>query len=173
MEYYLWVLVFHIMAVLSWMAMLFYQPRLYVYHTEHKDKKEFVEVVEIQEEKMYKYIGIPAMWATIISGVIMLYIQPEIMSDGWIHAKIFFVILLIAYTFSLGYFRKELKKSKFKRNGSFFRAYNEIPTILSVLIVGYAITKTISVLFTVITLLIGAFIVYKIMSKKSKKEESI
>ncbi|XPV68446.1 MAG: protoporphyrinogen oxidase HemJ [Halarcobacter sp.] len=172
MEYYLWVLVFHIMAVLSWMAMLFYQPRLYVYHTEHKDKKEFVEVVEIQEEKMYKYIGVPAMWATILSGIVMLYLQPEIMGDGWIHAKIFVVILLIAYTFSLGYFRKELKKGNFKRDGSFFRAYNEIPTILALLIVAYAITKTFSLLFTVISLAIGGFIVYKIMNKKSKKEIS-
>lgn len=47
--------------------MLFYQPRLYAaYHTENQNKKEFVDVVKIQELKMYKYIGVPAMWATIM-----------------------------------------------------------------------------------------------------------
>lgn len=157
------------MAVLSWMAMLFYQPRLYVYHTEHKDKKEFVEVVQIQEEKMYKYIGVPAMWATVLSGIFMIYLNPALLEGGWLHAKIFFVILLIVYTFSLGYFKEELRKGDFKRSGSFFRAYNEIPTILALLIVGYVITKTFSILFTIITLIVGGFIVYKIMNKKSKE----
>ena len=48
MEYYTWILSLHIIAVLSWMAMLFYLPRLFVYHVENSHKKEFVEVVKIQ-----------------------------------------------------------------------------------------------------------------------------
>ena len=40
MEYYTWVLTFHIMAMMSWMAILFYLPRLFVYHVENIDKKE-------------------------------------------------------------------------------------------------------------------------------------
>jgi putative membrane protein len=66
--YYSWILAFHVVSVLSWMAMLFYLPRLFVYHREHNDKDDFVEVVQIQEYKLYKYIGAPAMWATVISG---------------------------------------------------------------------------------------------------------
>ena len=52
MEYYTWILSLHIIAVLSWMAMLFYLPRLFVYHVENSHKKEFVEVVKIQEMKI-------------------------------------------------------------------------------------------------------------------------
>ena len=56
MEYYTWVLTFHIMAMMSWMAMLFYLPRLFVYHVENIDKKkEFVDVVKY---KSIKYINI-------------------------------------------------------------------------------------------------------------------
>ena len=80
MEYYTWILSFHIMMVLSWMAMLFYLPRLFFYHVENIDKKEFVEVVKIQEFKLIKYIGIPAMWATVISGLIMLFLHSDILS---------------------------------------------------------------------------------------------
>ncbi len=170
MEYYLWILVFHIMAVLSWMAMLFYQPRLFVYHTEHKDKKEFIEVIQIQEEKIYKVIGFPAMIATILSGIAMIILQPELLKGAWLHAKLLFVIILVVYSLSLEYFRKELKKGNFSKKGSFFRAYNEVPTILSLLIVGYVITKTFSILFTVITLVVGGFIVYKVLTKKPKEE---
>lgn len=169
MEYYLWIVIFHIMSMMSWMAMLFYQPRLYVYHTEHQNKKDFVDVVKIQEYKMYKYIGLPAMWATVLSGIVMIYLRPDLLAgDGWLHAKIFFAILLIAYSFSLEYFRKNLEKGIYPKSGNFFRAYNEVPTVLSILIVGYVITKTFSIAFTIITLIIGAFLIYKVLKQKPK-----
>lgn len=169
MDYYLWIVTFHIMAVLSWMAMLFYQPRLYVYHTEHKDKPDFVKVVKIQEYKMYKYIGLPAMWATIISGILMLYLRPDLLqSDGWMHAKILVVIVLTAYSFSLEHYRVQLEKDNYSKSGNFFRAYNEVPTVLSLLIVGYVITKTFSLAFTFITLAIGAFVIYRVIKQKPK-----
>ncbi len=169
MDYYLWIVTFHIMAVLSWMAMLFYQPRLYVYHTEHKDKPDFVKVVKIQEYKMYKYIGLPAMWATIISGILMLYLRPDLLqSDGWMHAKILVVIVLTAYSFSLEHYRVQLEKDNYSKSGNFFRAYNEVPTVLSLLIVGYVITKTFSLAFTFITLAIGAFVIYRVIKQTPK-----
>lgn len=171
MEYYTWILTFHIMAVMSWMAMLFYQPRLYVYHTENKDKKDFVDVVKIQELKMYKYIGIPAMWATIVSGTVILYLNPFLLSSeagGWMYAKLFFVFFLIVYSYSLGYYRRKLERNDYERSGKFFRAYNEVPTILALLIVAYVITKTFSILFTSITLVIGSYIVYKVFKQKEK-----
>jgi putative membrane protein len=169
MDYYLWIVVFHIMAVLSWMAMLFCQPRFYVYHTEHKNKKEFVDVVKIQEYKMYKIIGMPAMWATLISGSLMIYLRPEMFAEGgWLHAKLLFVAILVAYSFSLEHFRKKLEKGNFSKSGNFFRAYNEVPTILAILIVGYVITKTFSLLFTGIVLALGAFIIYKVLKQTPK-----
>ena len=167
MEYYTWILTFHIMAMMSWMAMLFYQPRLYVYHTEHKAKPQFVEVVEIQEYKMYKYIGIPAMWATILSGAFMIFLNPNLLTD-WMYAKLFVLVLLVAYTYSLGYYMNQLKQGIYTNSGNFFRAYNEVPTILSLLIVGYVITKTFSILFTILTILFGIFLVYKVFKQKPK-----
>ncbi|RXJ57989.1 protoporphyrinogen oxidase HemJ [Candidatus Marinarcus aquaticus] len=169
MEYYTWILTFHVMSFMSWMAMLFYLPRLFVYHVEYKDKKEFVEVVEIQEEKIYNYIGHPAMWATFLSGAWMLYLNPSVLQGGgWMHAKIFVVTFLIMYSLSLNYFRKELKANRCTKDGKFFRAYNEVPTLFALLIVGYVITKTFSFLFTLIAVAIFAFIGYKILTKKEK-----
>lgn len=170
MDYYLWIVTFHIMAVMSWMAMLFYQPRLYVYHTEHKNKPDFVEVVKIQEYKMYKYIGLPAMWATVASGVWMLYLRPDLLEgDIWMYAKIVVVLVLMAYSFSLEYYRVQLEKENYNKSGNFFRAYNEVPTVLSVLIVGYVVTKTFSLLFTMITLAFGAYVIYKVTKQESKE----
>ena len=59
---YEWIKWFHIISLISWFSALFYLPRLFVYHMEHIENKGFVEVVKIQEMKLFKYIGIPAMW---------------------------------------------------------------------------------------------------------------
>jgi len=169
MDYYLWIVTFHIMAMLSWMAMLFYQPRLYVYHTEHKNKQDFVDVVKIQEYKMYKYIGLPAMWATIVSGLFLLFLRPDFLEgDIWMYAKLSVVVVLVAYSFSLEHYRVQLERGDYSKSGNFFRAYNEVPTVLSLLIVGYVITKTFSILFTLITLVIGAFVIYRVMKQIPK-----
>lgn len=169
MSYYSWILTFHIMSFMSWMAMLFYLPRLFVYHVEHADKKEFVEVVKIQEYKIYKYIGLPAFWATLLSGVLMLALNPILFQSGaWLDAKLVVVILLTAYSFSLEYFRVQLDHDLCIKSGQFFRAYNEVPTLLSILIVTYVVVKTFSPLFTILMVGLFAFIAYMIMKPKKK-----
>ncbi len=171
MEYYSWILTFHVMSFMSWMAMLFYLPRLFVYHVEHSHKKEFVEVVKIQEYKVYKYIGLPAFWATIFSGAAMLIVNPVLLESGaWIYAKIVVALILSAYSFSLEYYRVALEKETCRRSGKFFRAYNEVPTMLSILIVAYVVVKTFSLLFTVITIALFAFIIYMIMKQPEHKD---
>ena len=161
-EYYQAILAFHVISVLSWMAMLFYLPRLYVYHQENKHIKEFVEIVKIQEYKLYKYIGMPAMWTTIVSGATMIYINPILLEQNWFLAKLSLLIWLVLYSLSLESFRKKLENDTCRKSGKFFRAYNEVPTILSILIVTFVIMKSIPILFALgITIFFG-FIMYKI-----------
>jgi len=166
MDYYLEILAFHIVAVLSWMSMLFYMPRLFVYHQEHKDKKDFTDVVKIQERKIYKVIGFPAMLATLISGGTLIYLNPSLLEQGWLIAKLLMLLLMIAYSSSLEYFRKVLERDECTKNGQFFRAYNEVPTLIAILIVTFVITKSIPLYFSIgITLFFG-FIIYKILTKR-------
>ncbi len=142
MEYYTWILAFHVMSFTSWMAMLFYQPRLYVYHSENADNEGFVEVVKIQEYKLLKYIGNPAMWATIISGATMLWLNPAIFKSGlWMHWKLLFVILLFGYHYTLEYHRKKLAQNPSYKPGKFYRFYNEVPTLLMIGIVIFVVVK--------------------------------
>jgi len=171
MEYYSWIVSFHIISVMSWMAVLFYLPRLFVYHVEHAEKKEFVEVVKIQEYKVYKYIGLPAFWATLLSGVAMLWLNPILFETGlWLDAKLFMVLLLSIYSFSLEYFRVQLACDLCTKSGKFFRAYNEVPTLLSILIVTYVVVKSFSIVFTLLMVALFGLIGYMIM--KPKKESS-
>ncbi len=143
MQYYTWILAFHVMSFISWMAMLFYQPRLYVYHREHEANGPcFTDVITIQESKLYYFIGVPAMWATILSGLLMIYLNPGLFESGlWLHIKLTAAALLVAYHFSLGYFMKRLKAGICTRSGKFFRAYNEVPTLLMIVIVIMVVIK--------------------------------
>lgn len=142
MAYYTWILAFHVMSFTSWMAMLFYLPRLFIYHREHSDNSAFSKVVQVQEYKLYTYIGVPAMWATILSGSFMLYLNPGIFqSGGWMHVKLVFIALLIAYSFSLNSIRKKLIENPEYKSGKYFRFYNEVPTLIMIGIVIMVVVK--------------------------------
>lgn len=142
-----WVLWFHIISMVSWFAVLFYLPRTFVYHVENGDNAGFVKVVKIMEYKLYKYIGIPAFWGTLLSGLALMYLATAhygvsiFQMGGWFHAKLLFVVILIAYFFSMGYYRKQLENDTCTKSGKFFRIYNEGPTILLLLIVAMVIVK--------------------------------
>ncbi|HFQ62199.1 MAG TPA: protoporphyrinogen oxidase HemJ [Epsilonproteobacteria bacterium] len=142
MAYYSWILAFHVMSFVSWMAMLFYLPRLFIYHRENADTKDFTNIVEVQEYKLFKYIGVPAMWATVISGASMLYLNTDIFSSGgWIHAKLLFVAFLLAYHISLGKIRLIMISNPHYKSSKWFRMYNEIPTLLMIFIVIMVVVK--------------------------------
>jgi putative membrane protein len=160
------------MSVISWMAALFYLPRLFVYHTEHIDKPQFVEVVKIQEYKLYKYINVPAMWATLISGILMLILNFEFFkTEPWIYAKLFLISVLVVYSYSMETYRKQLLNSTCKKSGKFFRAYNEAPTLLSILIVTFVVLKDIPVYFTIFMVAVFALVVYVLL--KHAKEPNL
>ena len=135
-----WILWFHILSLISWFAVLFYLPRLYVYHAENIDNTGFVEVVKVMEMKIYKYIGVPAMWATVFSGAYLSY-EIGFSGNGWLHTKIFFVVILMGYFFSLGKYRKLFLEDRCTKSGKFFRVYNEVPTLLLLVIVGMVIFR--------------------------------
>lgn len=167
MDYYYEILAFHIIAVMSWMSLLFYMPRLFVYHVENDDKKDFVSVVKIQEDKIYRIIGFPAKIATILSGGFLIYLNPTLLEQDWMIAKLLVLVLMIAYSFSLEYFRKILEKDECTKNGQFFRAYNEVPTLLAILIVVFVVTKVVPIYFSIGITLFFSFVIYKILTLKS------
>jgi putative membrane protein len=82
------------------------------------------------------------MWATIISGAFMLYLNSGIFSSGgWMHAKLLLLVFLIAYHFSLESIRKTLIDDPHYKSSKYFRIYNEVPTLLMIFIVIMVVVK--------------------------------
>jgi putative membrane protein len=144
-EYYSWILAFHVMSFASWMAVLFYLPRLFIYHVEHKSNgKAFTDVIEIQERKLYSFIGVPAFWATLLSGVAMILLNLGLFESGiWLYVKLVTIVFLIAYHYSLNVIRKKLEADTCTKTGKQLRFYNEVPTILMIIIVIMVVIKPI------------------------------
>ena len=142
MEYYLYIKALHIVAFVAWMAVLFYLPRLFVYHTENKDSSDFVSVVKIQESKLYYFIGTPAILITILTGLLMIFLNIDLFkTGGWLHLKLLFAFLLIVYHLDCGRHLRNLHNNIYKKSGKFFRIYNEIPTIALFVIAFSAVVK--------------------------------
>ena len=137
---YEWLLWFHVISFISWFAVLFYLPRLFVYHVENIENEGFVKVAKIQEMKLFKYIGVPSMWATLLSGTGLIYLGGW-MSAPWLHVKLLFVVFLLIDFYSMNVYRKQLLEDRCTKSGKFFRMYNEIPTLLMLFIVAMVVFK--------------------------------
>jgi len=135
-EYYLWFMSLHCVAFVSWMAGLFYLPRLFVYHKENLENSSFTQIVKLQEKRLYFYIQTPAMILTLLSGILMLIANPSLLSGaGFMHAKLSCVFLLLLYHFHNYFCMKHLANHTCTKSSKFFRIYNEIPTLLLIVIV--------------------------------------
>ena len=134
----------HLIAVISWMVGLLYLPRIFVYHVENSEKKEATEIFEIMERRLYFYIMRPAMIATWLFGVILIYINGlDIFSQLWMHIKLTLVIFLTIYHEYLGICLKSLKLKTNTKTSKFFRIINEVPTIILIFIIFIVIFKPI------------------------------
>ncbi len=131
----------HLIAVISWMAGLLYLPRIFVYHTEadHDSQKK---VFKIMERKLYNYIMMPAMLISWLFGILLIHsLGFSIFSELWMQIKTFAVIILTYYHFSLGKYLSDFALDNNKKTSKYFRIYNEIPTIILIVVIFVVVFK--------------------------------
>ena len=138
---YLWLKALHVVSMVAWFAGLFYLPRLYVYHTRHRDKPDMATAFQEMERKLMRIIMDPAMTLTAIFGIWMLVQNPGLMKQGWLHVKLTAVVILIGYHIFLGISRRRLARGEFFLQEKTWRLLNELPTLLLLLVVVMVIVK--------------------------------
>lgn len=137
----LWLKAFHIIAVICWFAGLFYLPRLFVYHVGATDSVSHERFV-IMERKLYRGIMWPSMLLTVLLGFALLFVQwPAWQGQGWLHAKLALVLLLIFYHLACGHYRTQLAEGRCQKSHVFFRVFNEAPVLALVAIVILVVVK--------------------------------
>jgi putative membrane protein len=137
---YLWIKALHIIAVVAWMAASLYLPRLFVYHADAAKGSEPSETFKVMERRLLKAIANPAMIATWILGLTLVYLSGA-WTEGWMHAKFAFVLALSGYH---GWMSKTVRI--FAQDGNvrparYYRIANELPTLALVGIVVLVVVK--------------------------------
>ena len=140
---YPWIKALHIMAVISWMAGLFYLPRVMVYHVERAETGDVLDVTfQVMESKLLRVIMNPAMIATWFFGG-LLVVTPGIVDWAmvWPWLKGGSVLIMTWFHHWLSLRRNDFEMGQNSLTGRQYRLMNEVPTILMIVIVLSVIIK--------------------------------
>ncbi|WP_209425078.1 protoporphyrinogen oxidase HemJ [Pararhodobacter sp. SW119] len=141
-DWYLWIKAFHIMAVIAWMAGLFYLPRLFVYHVERSGSDEPVATLKIMETKLLRVIMNPAMIASWVLGLLLVSVPGAVdFSALWVWLKLVGILSMTGFHMWLARERRLLAEGGHAVSGRQYRMMNEVPTLLMVLIVLSVVVK--------------------------------
>jgi len=137
----LWLKAFHIIAVITWFAGLFYLPRLFVYHAMSTDPIS-IERFKVMERKLYRGIMTPSMLVALALGLWMLGLNWDYYrTQGWMHTKLLLVTLLLVYHYFCARYLKAFATDNQPHGHVFYRWFNEVPVIFLVTIVILVIVR--------------------------------
>ena len=131
----------HLVSVMSWMAGLLYLPRLFVYHAETTVGSVRAETFKVMERRLLKAIMNPAMIASFVFGIWMIVLAPGLFYEPWMHVKILCVLLMAGCHGVFSKMRRRLENDEPPRPPRAYRIWNEVPTVLMVIIVFMAVVK--------------------------------
>ncbi len=137
---YLWLKALHVIAIIAWMAGMLYLPRLFVYHCDAPKGSIQSETFKIMERRLLKAIINPAMIATWLIGLYLVWDGGWYLS-GWLHAKVALVVIMSAVHGVYVRRLKEFAADKNTRPAKYYRILNEVPTVLMIGIVILVIVK--------------------------------
>ncbi|WP_224484235.1 CopD family protein [Robertkochia aurantiaca] len=146
-EYYNYIKALHLIFVTTWFAGLFYIPRLFIYQIEASEKPQpdreiLTEQLKLMTRRLWFIITWPSAVLTTLTAVLLLWISPGWLQQGWMHVKLFFVLLLFAYHWKCHLMFRELQQDKYRYSSSFMRIWNEGATIILFAVVFLVILKS-------------------------------
>ncbi|MBA4503318.1 CopD family protein [Marinobacterium marinum] len=134
----LWYKMLHILAMTSWMAGIFYLPRIFVHYVEGREAGQDVARLAIMARKLYGFMTLMAVFTLGLG--LWLWLGYGF-SGGWLHAKLLFVGFLIGYHVWCRAYLKQLQRGELNRSGRYFRLYNELPLLIFVPILIFVVVK--------------------------------
>ncbi len=138
-----WLKAFHIVFVVTWFAGLFYLPRLFIYHAQADDEPGRQRFV-VMERRLLAITHIGGALA-LLFGLLVLTawtrVAPDFMKQGWLHAKLALVVLLIGYHLSLVRLAADFAAGRNRRSERWLRIYNEVPALLLIAIVVLVVVR--------------------------------
>ena len=136
----LWLKALHVIVVIAWMAGMLYLPRLFVYHADARKGSDASETFKVMERRLLKVIVNPSMILVFITGIAMAYLTED-WRAGWLQAKFILVLGLAGLHVYFARCVRTFAEDANERPARFYRALNEAPTVLMIVIVVLAVVK--------------------------------
>ncbi len=135
-ETYAWVKALHVIAVIAWMAGLLYLPRLFVYHAEAEPGSDKAETFKVMERRLLRAIMNPAMIVSVGAGLVLMAASgPALWDSLWFPFKVVAIVGLMVSHVYMGKWRRAFAEDRNTHSTKFYRAMNEVPTVLMIVIV--------------------------------------
>lgn len=141
---YEWLKVIHLLAVISWMAGLFYLPRLFVYHAAAAPGSEMDATFKVMERRLLKGIMRPSAVVVALSSVGLLHVLAMPQFAIWLLVKLAAVVLLYVFHGLLERHVRLFAAGRRGRSSRYFRVINEIPAVLLIVIVVAVVVRPFS-----------------------------
>ena len=118
----------HIIFFTTWMAGLFYLPRIYVYHSKEKINTDSYKAFMVMEKKLLKYIMNPSFFLTLFTGIVLV-VTTEQIQERWFIIKFVLVALMAVFHMYCAKIRKDFYNKTNIKTDKYFRVVNEVPTV--------------------------------------------
>lgn len=136
-----WVLAAHVIGVIAWFAGLFYLPRLFVYHASAKDQLS-LRRFEVMEWRLFWAIMTPAgLWSTAFGLWYWFRYYDFYATQNWLHVKLVSALILWGFHIACGFFMRRFAQQRPLYSATFYRFFNEVPTVLLLIIVVMVVVK--------------------------------
>ena len=130
----------HLIAVMSWMAGLLYLPRLFVYHAMVEAGSVRAQTFKLMERRLLRSIMNPAMILSWVLGLWLLHLNPELLEMPWMWVKLICIVLMSTVHMAFARMRRQLEQD-ITLSGKAYRWWNEVPTVLMIIIVIMAVVE--------------------------------
>lgn len=138
---YDWIKIGHLFSLIAWMAGIFYLPRLFVYHADAEPGSVQSETFKVMERRLYHGIMRPAMYGTWAFGLWLGILGGWFSGVSWLWVKLMLVLGLTVYHYQLDAWRKAFAADANRHGQRFYRAINELPTLILLAILVLVVLK--------------------------------
>jgi putative membrane protein len=128
----------HLLFIISWMAGVFYLPRIFVHYVEGQGAGEDVRRLKVMARRLYHFTSIMAVFA-LASGIWLMVAYG--FRGGWLYAKLLMVALLIGYHISMRIYMKRMQRDAALPSATTLRWYNELPLVILAAILYLVVLK--------------------------------
>ncbi|MBI3567410.1 MAG: CopD family protein [Gemmatimonadetes bacterium] len=138
---FLWLKALHILAVITWMAGVFYIYRLFAFHVARRDSADATALLRVMERRMLRVVMWPGAALSLALGLALLGMRMDYLSQHWFQLKLAAVAGMLAYNAHAEYTARRFARGEYFLTEVQNRLMHVVPTVLLGVIVVMVVVR--------------------------------